>query len=207
MRIENSFDVPLSVADTWRTLLDIPAIAPCIPGVELVDATNGLFRGLGRVRLGPVQLVLKGEATLVEVDEMAHVATVKGRGRDEKGRGTTEASVRFNLIAKSSGVTTVATVSDIQLSGAIAQYGRASGVISEVAAQIVAQFASNLRTRLENQCAQADGGTADTTAVALAQGGAGQLSLVGVLLKSTVALVRRRFRNLFKRVAHRQARQ
>jgi carbon monoxide dehydrogenase subunit G len=190
MRIENSFDVPLSVDDTWRTLLDIPSVAPCIPGVELTDVVDGVFRGIGRVKLGPVQLALKGEASLADVDETVHMATVKGRGRDEKGRGATEASVQFKLVSKAPNVTTVSTVSDIQLSGMIAQYGRASGLISEVAAQIVSQFAANLSRKLGNQAiAKAGAGTDVEPDRTLAANG---LSLVSLVSRAVVALIRRR---------------
>src|ERR1043165_8821832 len=40
MEINNSFDVPLPPADAWKVLMDIPRIAPCMPGAELTGVVD-----------------------------------------------------------------------------------------------------------------------------------------------------------------------
>ena len=61
MEFDNSFEVPLPVAEAWVVLMDIERIVPCVPGAELtevIDADN--FKGSVSVRLGPVALTFAG---------------------------------------------------------------------------------------------------------------------------------------------------
>src|ERR1700730_5560301 len=95
MRLENSFDVQRPVQTTWQILQDVPAIAPCVPGVRLTEVIDDrMFRGVGEVRLGPVQLALKGEVRLEELDPAARTMKIRGAGRDSKGRGGAQLDVR-----------------------------------------------------------------------------------------------------------------
>ena len=52
----------------------------------------------------------------------------------------------FALVEAENGQTEVIVRTDVLLSGSIAQYGRASGLINVVAGQIVSQFSENLKT-------------------------------------------------------------
>ena len=52
----------------------------------------------------------------------------------------------FALEEADNGQTEVIVRTDVLLSGSIAQYGRASGLINVVAGQIVSQFSENLKT-------------------------------------------------------------
>src|SRR5262245_42051179 len=89
MRIENAFTVALPVAEAWATLLDIPAIAPCMPGAELTAVEDErTYRGQVKVRLGPVAVAFQGRAKLEEVDEAARTVRVKASGTETKGRGS-----------------------------------------------------------------------------------------------------------------------
>jgi carbon monoxide dehydrogenase subunit G len=145
MKIENAFDVPLSRADAWITLLDIPRIAPCLPGTKLLDVEGeGRYRGEVQVRLGPVMLTFKGRAEIVERDDEAYTAKVVADGRDAKGRGGAKATVDFRLVSADVG-TRVEIETDLTLSGSIAQYGRASGMIEDVAGHMIGEFAACLR--------------------------------------------------------------
>ena len=67
------------------------------------------------------------------------------KGADAKGRGSASATADFALVAEGEG-TLITVVTDLQLVGAVAQYGRAQGLIKEIANQIVEQFAANLRS-------------------------------------------------------------
>ena len=191
MRLENSFTVERPIETTWGLLLDVPAIAPCIPGVRLTEVVDErTFRGIGEVRLGPVQLALAGEARLDAVDAIRRTMTIRGKGRDAKGRGGTEATVEIALAPLDAARTRVSLRTELELSGAIAQYGRASGIIHEVARQITAQFAANLDARL---AAEAPNAAPSTAAAKPAP------SLLALVLRAFAALVRARFNVLFGR--------
>jgi uncharacterized protein len=59
---------------------------------------------------------------------------------------------------------TVLIETDLQLSGLVAQYGRASGVISAMAGELVSAFATNLRIRVLDSEGGGSTGIADTSA-------------------------------------------
>ena len=148
MEFDNSFDVPLPPAKAWALLMDIPRIAPCMPGAELteiVDPQN--FKGKISMRLGPVALTFGGRVAFDGIDDVNHTARVKAQGSDAKGRGAANATATFRIEPAASG-SKVLIHTDLTLSGAVAQYGRGVGMIQATAAQLVGQFAGNLRTQL-----------------------------------------------------------
>jgi uncharacterized protein len=155
MEFDNSFDVPLPPAKAWAVLMDIPRIAPCMPGAqltEIVDPQN--FKGKIAVRLGPVALTFDGRVAFDSVDDVNHTARVSAQGSDAKGRGAANATAMFRIEPAAAG-SKVLIHTDLTLSGAVAQYGRGIGMIQATAAQLVGQFAGNLRTQL----AQMEGGS------------------------------------------------
>jgi len=156
MEINNSFEVPLPPADAWKVLMDIPRIAPCMPGAELTGVLDkDTYNGKVSVRLGPVALSFAGQVKFTEVDETAHKARVKAQGKDSKGRGGANANVAFHL-EPSPLATRVQVKTDLTLSGAVAQYGRASGMIQDVAQQLIGQFAECLKLQLAASVASAE---------------------------------------------------
>ena len=70
---------------------------------------------------------------------------MKAQGSDTKGRGGASAAITFTLTPTDTG-TRVDVVTDVALSGSVAQYGRGAGIIQGVSTQLVNQFASNLRS-------------------------------------------------------------
>ena len=145
MEIKNNFEVPLPPDEAWALLMDIPRIVPCMPGAELVEMVDDrTFKGTVAVKLGPVALVFKGTAQFEQRDDQAHTARAVARGTDTKGRGGANATVSFNLARPARG-SRVDVVTDVALSGSVAQYGRGSGIIQGVATQLINQFATSLR--------------------------------------------------------------
>jgi uncharacterized protein len=151
MEFDNSFDVPLSPADAWAVLTDIPRITPCMPGAELteiVDPAN--FRGRISVRFGPVLMAFAGRVVFDHVDESTYTARVMARGDDVHGRGSADAMATFRILPIADG-SRVMIHTDLTLAGTVAQYGRGISMIQATAAQIVGQFAGNLRAQLAPQ--------------------------------------------------------
>ena len=67
--------------------------------------------------------------------------------QDIKGRGAAEADVIFAL-SDEAGQTRVDVTTNLNLSGSVAQYGRASGLIDAIAGQIISDFAKNLEIEM-----------------------------------------------------------
>jgi len=162
MQLENSFTVPAPPDVAWDILLDVPRIAPCMPGAELTETVGErTYKGNAKLRVGPVSLTFSGEAEITEIDTAARVATVQAKGNDTKGRGAASATVVFKLVADGD-ASRVDITSDIDLTGSIAQYGRASGLIDAIAGQIISDFAKNL----EAEIGSAGDGAAEASASA-----------------------------------------
>jgi len=160
MEFDNSFEVPLPVGDAWKVLMDIRRVAPCMPGAELTDVVDDrTYKGKIGVRLGPVALTFAGTVKFEEIDDVAHKATVAAQGNDAKGRGAANAVAAFHL-EPANGGTKVLVHTNLTLSGAVAQYGRGVGIIQMTAAQIITQFANNLKAQLAQDGATTDGATA-----------------------------------------------
>lgn len=144
MEFDNSFDVPVPVDEAWDLMMDIERIAPCVPGAELTEVVDDkTYKGKISVKLGPVALTFNGQTTFEQLDPANHAAKLKAQGTDAKGRGGAHANVDFHMEPSDIG-TKILVHTNLQLSGAVAQYGRGVGMVADLAQQIISQFADNL---------------------------------------------------------------
>jgi carbon monoxide dehydrogenase subunit G len=156
VEFDNSFEVPLPPADAWAVLMDIRRIAPCMPGAELTEVVDDKnYKGKVAVRLGPVALAFAGVVTFEEIDNANRTARVKAQGTDSKGRGGANAVASFRVDEAPSGGSKILVHTDLTLSGSVAQYGRGVGMIQTTAAQIIGQFANNLKAQIARDSATA----------------------------------------------------
>jgi carbon monoxide dehydrogenase subunit G len=148
MLINNEFETAAPVEKVWQFLENIPQVAACLPGAELTeDLGDDTYKGTVAVRIGPVRLTFAGTADITERDEAAKRVVVHASGADEKGRARASMVITTTLARTGRGTTTVSVVQDLQLSGAAAQYGR--GMIGDVTAVLMRDFAANLQGRIE----------------------------------------------------------
>jgi uncharacterized protein len=162
VQIDNSFEVPLPPDEAWKVLLDIERIAPCMPGAELTEIVDAqTYKGKVSVRLGPVALSFAGQVNFEDIDDENHKARAKAQGKDSKGRGGANATILFHLEPAGQG-STVLVATDLNLSGSIAQYGRASGMIQGVATALIGQFAQNLQAQLDSSRNTSEGASVRT---------------------------------------------
>ena len=142
--------MPLPLEDAWTLMLDVPRIMPCLPGAKLTEVIgDNKYRGSVAVKLGPIKLAFEGQAELVRQDAVNHIAYLQGSGLDPKGRGSAQSDFSFALTPAAGGGTDVQVTTKLQLAGAVAQYGRGSGMIAEVASHILKQFEQNLADSLQ----------------------------------------------------------
>ena len=146
MLVENSFEVSASRAQAWDLLMDVPRVIPCMPGAELtetVDDSN--WKAKMGVKLGPISLTFATDVARTSADEEAGVVELSAKAREMRGRGGAQATIRSSLTAVGDS-TRVDIATDLALSGAVAQYGR--GIVHDVSAQLVEQFAECLQKQL-----------------------------------------------------------
>jgi len=177
IKVENSFMVPTGIEQAWTILIDVPRIAPCMPGAELTEVVDAdTYKGLARVKIGPVQLLFSGEARLHDIDPVNRVSKMSIRGSDTKGRGNIQSEMTFALAAEGD-QTRVNVITDLNLTGSVAQFGRGAGLIKEICNQFANQFANNL-------AAQIRGGSES-----IAPGEAKPLSAIGLVSGAVRAMV------------------
>jgi len=141
MKIEDQFRVDVPVDEAWKVLLDVERIAPCMPGAQLQEVEGDEYRGIVKVKVGPITAQYKGVAKIVEADESTHKVVLHAEGRDTRGQGTASATVTATLTPDGDG-TIVAIDTDLNVTGKVAQFGR--GVMADVSSKLLGQFAQNL---------------------------------------------------------------
>ncbi|KAA0233050.1 MAG: carbon monoxide dehydrogenase [Actinobacteria bacterium] len=153
MELINEFIVPVSADEAWKVLTDVETIAPCLPGAQLQEIEGDEYRGVIKVKVGPITAQYKGRATFVEKDDVARRAVLQADGRDTRGQGNAAATITAEL-TESDGRTRVVVNTDLTVTGRVAQFGR--GVMADVSAKLMAQFAENLQSRVLSSGGPAD---------------------------------------------------
>jgi uncharacterized protein len=141
MEIADSFRVSTPIEDTWKVLRDIEGIAPCLPGAQLQEVEGEEYRGIVKVKVGPITAQYKGTAKLTEVDEPNRRMVIDASGRDTRGQGNAKAQIVVTMQSEGAG-TKVDVVTDLTITGKVAQFGR--GMIADVSSKLMRQFVDNL---------------------------------------------------------------
>ncbi|MEY4164856.1 MAG: hypothetical protein RL419_698 [Actinomycetota bacterium] len=149
MDLNHQFEVPVPVEEAWKILTDVERIAPCLPGAELQEVEGDTYRGVVKVKVGPIQAQFKGQASFVERDDSAHKAVLKGEGRDTGGKGNASAVITAQLSALSPTNTECKVHTDLSITGKVAQFGR--GAMADISEKILAQFVVNLNELIATQ--------------------------------------------------------
>jgi carbon monoxide dehydrogenase subunit G len=169
MELQNSFVVPADIDTAWKTLLDVEAIAPCMPGATLTSFDGDAFTADVKVKLGPVMMMFAGEGKFVKRDEETHTVVIDASGKEKKGAGTAAAVVTAQLISEGPESTRAEIVTDLTVTGKAAQFGR--GVMADVSKRLIDQFAGNLETVILTRKAAVTGTAAGTIAASAAAEG------------------------------------
>lgn len=141
MELINTFDVSVPVDVAWKVLTDVERIAPCLPGAQLQEIEGDEYRGIVKVKVGPITAQYKGKATFIERDDVNFKAVLDAAGRDTRGQGNASATITAQLEPAGEG-THVTVTTDLTVTGKVAQFGR--GVLADVSAKLLTQFVDNL---------------------------------------------------------------
>ena len=153
MELNNEFRVGVTVPEAWNVLTDLERIAPMLPGAQLEEVEGDEYRGVVKVKVGPITAQYKGVASFLERDEKAGRVVVKASGRDTRGQGNANAVITATMVPDEGG-TRVTVVTDLTVSGKVAQFGR--GALADVSSKLIGQFVDTLEADL----ASGDGGQA-----------------------------------------------
>jgi hypothetical protein len=148
MELKNQFRVSVPIDVAWAVLTDLERVAPCMPGAELQEVEGDEYRGIVKVRVGPITAQYKGSARFVEKDDDRHRAVLQADGRDTRGQGNASATVTATATADNDG-TAVSIVTELSVTGKVAQFGR--GVMADVSAKMLGEFADRLEADVLSQ--------------------------------------------------------
>jgi carbon-monoxide dehydrogenase small subunit len=180
--LEQQFTVAHAPAKVFALFDDIAAVASCLPGATLVGAPRPeRVEGAIRVKIGPISANFNGAAR-VERNEADLAGRILGIGSDQRSRSTTQGEIRYRLVPQDDGAATRVELSiGYSLTGMLAQVGR-SGLVRDLAARLVAEFAGNLDRRLSGYVRSAPSAAADLNGVSL---------ILGLLRERAMHVVRR----------------
>jgi carbon monoxide dehydrogenase subunit G len=142
VELNHDFNVSVPIDTAWAVLTDLERIAPCMPGAQLQEVEGDEYRGVVKVKVGPITAQYRGAARIVELDTEAHRAVLRAEGRETRGQGTAAATVTADLRSDGPAGTIVHIATDLDISGRVAQFGR--GVLGEVSEKLLDQFVAEL---------------------------------------------------------------
>jgi carbon monoxide dehydrogenase subunit G len=147
MQFENSFSVDAPLSRVWEFLLNVQEVAPCVPGAELTEVISDReYKGMVKIKLGAVQMTYRGTVVLKEVDEQSHRVVLSASGSESRGTGSASGTVTSTLVEEGPNRTTVTLLSEINVTGRVAQFGR--NIMQEVANRLIREFAQCLERKL-----------------------------------------------------------
>lgn len=143
MRLENKCVLPLEPAAAWELLLDLPRVAPCIPGVsEVTDEGEGRFAGQMQAQAGPLRVNLAGTVRIVSQDAAKGEAQLTLEAADRRLGGSARTNMTLRLAATAAGETELTISADTNFGGRLATLGQP--IIRRKAAATLEEFARNL---------------------------------------------------------------
>ena len=145
MELINQFKVPVPVETAWNVLTDVELIAPCLPGAQLQEIEGDEYRGIVKVKVGPITAQYQGAATFLRQDRDGSTVVLHAEGRDTRGQGNAAADITAQLTANGSS-TDVLVTTDLKITGKVAQFGR--GVLVDVSAKLLDEFVACLETKV-----------------------------------------------------------
>jgi hypothetical protein len=89
----------------------------------------------------------RGKMKFERLDPVAMEADIAASGQETKGKGGADMRMKSRIVAKGPAETEVTVVSDVNVMGVLAQFGR--GMIQDVSDQLFQKFTDGMRRELE----------------------------------------------------------
>jgi carbon monoxide dehydrogenase subunit G len=147
MKITKQFSLAYPREVVWNAMGDVYQVAECLPGASIVeDMGDNRYKGKFTVKVGPMAASFAGDLGIARKPE-DWTAVVTGKGADTRSGSRATGSMTYALSAPGAGQTDVDVICDINLAGALAQFGKGT-VIQEIANRITAEFVRNFETKV-----------------------------------------------------------
>ncbi len=148
MEITKSFTVNAPADAVWAFLIDPYRVARCLPGAALTEKVDDeTYVGTITVKVGPVTASYRGKLHFDRLDPQAREAELSGSGQETKGKGGADMRMKSRVVERGPNETEVTVVSDVNVVGVLAQFGR--GMIQDVSDALFQKFSQAMRRELE----------------------------------------------------------
>jgi carbon monoxide dehydrogenase subunit G len=171
LEITKTFTVKAAPAAVWAFLTNPQRVAGCLPGAAIGEQLDDkTYAGTMTVKVGPVSSSYKGKVIFERLDASTRTAEIRASGQDVRGKGGADLNLTSTLREVAPGQTEVTAVSQVNITGLLAQMGR--GMVQDVSDQIFQIFSERMRTELEapaaatSVAAAAPSGTAPASSAA-----------------------------------------
>lgn len=150
-QIDGGFKVPFPAAEVWAFMVDLPALASCLPGASIEEHEGDRVKGKIAIKFGPMSAAFNGAARL-ERDDAAMQAVFRGAGQDSLSQSRANGDITYRLEALSATETQVHVNLLYSLQGPLAQFSR-SGLVQDFVRRMIADFGNNVTARLRRPAA------------------------------------------------------
>ena len=147
-QIEAMFEVAADIRQVWAFMVDLPAVASCLPGAVVEEMDGDRVKGRIAIKFGPMNAAFAGSARL-ERDDAANAAVLRGAGLDSLSQSRATGDVHYRLEPATPGFTTVNVALIYTLQGPLAQFSR-SGLVQDFVRRMVVDFGANVNARLQH---------------------------------------------------------
>ena len=147
-QIEAMFEVLADIKTVWKFMVDLPAVASCLPGASVEELNGDQVKGRISIKFGPMNAAFVGSARLDRDDE-TKAAVLRGAGLDSLSQSRATGDVHYRLEPASPGTTTVHVALIYTLQGPLAQFSR-SGLVQDFVRRMVVDFGANVNARLQH---------------------------------------------------------
>jgi carbon monoxide dehydrogenase subunit G len=152
MEISKTFVLKAPPAAAWDFLTDPRRVVSCLPGAAITGQRDERTHdGTITVKVGPVSATYRGTLRFERLDPEERTAEISATGQDVRGKGGAEMRMTSRLIERAPGETEVTVVSQVNVMGVLAQFGR--GMIQDVSDQMFGKFVEAMRSQLETPVA------------------------------------------------------
>lgn len=163
VKLEKVFPIPASPDAGWTFLQDIPGVASCMPGAEIIETVDDShYKGRVNARIGPASMAFNGTLEVRGVDADRRELHIVGNGQDTKGSSTAQMDLTAGIVPADAGCELHGHAT-VTVNGKAASLG--GRMMTQVADQILNQFGKRFA---DNVVAAGDGESAENAREQLA---------------------------------------
>ncbi len=142
VELDKKFPIAAPEAQAWRFLQDIPGVASCMPGAEIIETIDDSHhKGRVKAKIGPATMVFNGDIEIKGIDSAQRELHLLGHGQDSKGTSSATMDLTARVVDSGDGQCELHGKAQVTVTGKAASLG--GRMMTQVADQILNQFGKN----------------------------------------------------------------